>query len=93
MNGWSWAHFRGVRIQRADDSTYHATPIQGTLGEGWPDLALFRDGRRVYAEVKAPGKKASDTQLWVLSILRAAGNEAYVWLPKDWDEVERVLRR
>nr|WP_240613070.1 VRR-NUC domain-containing protein [Chitinophaga parva] len=45
---------------------------------GIPDLFAFRDGRTVWIEVKAPGKKADPLQELRMEELTAAGMEAYV---------------
>lgn len=89
LNRWTVAHFRTVRVQRADGSTYHATPVQAD-GQGFPDLILVRD-RIVAAELKAPrGTLRDDQRVW-LDRLAIAGVETYLWRPRDWPIIEQVL--
>ena len=91
LAGWRVAHFRSVRVQRADGSYYYATPVAAD-GEGFPDLVLVRD-RVVYAELKAQrGQPRPDQRVW-LDVLASAGAEAYLWRPSDWPDIERILAR
>ena len=86
---WAVAHFRGVRVQRADGSHYYATPVQAD-GEGFPDLVLVRE-RVIYAELKSDRGRLSDDQTIWKDRLRGAGAEFYVWRPRDWPSIERIL--
>ncbi len=82
--GWLRAHFRPAK-------TAHGwrTPCQAEA-KGFPDLVLVRE-RVVYAETKSEtGKLTPEQTLWIEK-LAAAGQEVYVWRPKDWDEVLTVL--
>ena len=88
--GWMVAHFRGVRIQRADGSTHYQTPVQAD-GKGFPDLVLVRD-RLIFAELKRQNGKPDPNQEKWLTALRTAGNETYVWRPSDRDALLRVLQ-
>lgn len=88
--GWMAAHFRSVRIQRADGSWYYATPA-GADGEGFPDLVLSRE-RIIIAEIKKQKGRRSHAQLrWAYALARAKA-EYYCWRPSDWEEIEKVLR-
>lgn len=58
---------------------------------GLPDLLLVRRDRLVFAEIKGPKGKASPEQKTWLAALGGAV-EAYLWFPKDWPDVLRVLR-
>lgn len=60
--------------------------------KGFPDLVLVRDGRLVFAEVKRQTGSVSDEQQYWIDLLTAAGAEAYVWRPSDWEQVKAVLR-
>jgi hypothetical protein len=89
--GWKVAHFRAVRIQRADGSTYYQTPVQAD-GSGWPDLFMVRDGVALAPELKTnTGRVRPEQQEW-LAALRAAGIAASVWRPKDWNLISAALR-
>jgi hypothetical protein len=57
---------------------------------GWPDLSLLRE-RAVFAELKAERGKLSVAQAEVLDLLRACGQECYVWRPSDWEQVKQTL--
>lgn len=88
---WESAHFRPARTKKG-----WRTPVQGSMGKGFPDLILAHQGqqRLIFAELKRDGEeveKGSDQER-VLDVLRAAGEEVYVWMPKDWDTIEEVLR-
>jgi len=69
---------------------------------GFPDLVLVRDGRLIFAELKAEkAKKPSEAQLeWIdalehhdtRGIMQEHHYGVFVWRPSDWDEIEEVLR-
>jgi len=67
-----------------------ATPIQGHAG--FPDLVLV-GGRVLYRELKSMRGRTSDAQSAWLASLRAAGADACVWRPSDWDEIVVELGR
>ncbi len=60
--------------------------------KGWPDLALFRPGRFLLAELKTEKGKLTAAQESMIADLRAAGVEVHVWRPADLDRVVEVLR-
>jgi hypothetical protein len=60
--------------------------------KGWPDLALFRPGRFLLAELKTEKGKLTASQESMIADLRAAGVEVHVWRPADLDRVVEVLR-
>lgn len=90
--GWRVAHFRAVRVQRANGSVHYCTPVQAD-GAGWPDLVLCRPPRQIAAELKVGRNTLAAEQREWLDILAGCRAETYVWRPEDWDEIERVLRR
>jgi hypothetical protein len=84
LHQWRHAHFRaawtpnGYRVAMAGDI-------------GFPDLTLTRNGRLVFAELKADGGRLRpDQELW-LEALRKTCAEVYLWTPNDWDTIEEVL--
>lgn len=87
---WKVVHFRKVRVQRKNGSCYWETPFQGD-GKGFVDLILVRDGRTIFAELKVPPNKPSPEQEEWLALLRKTPNEVYVFLPADWEFIEKVL--
>ena len=88
--GWTWCHFR-------PSMTRHGwrTPVQGPLGQGWPDLFMVRDrDRRVLlVECKGPNGRLSPEQHAVHDRLRSAGLDVRIVRPVDIDHfIERCLR-
>lgn len=65
---------------------------------GFPDLVMVRDGRVVFAELKA-GKRprlSADQQVWQARLVEAMARadevvQMYVWMPKDWPAVREAL--
>lgn len=87
--GWRIAHFRGVRVQRHDGSSYYQTPVQAH-GAGFPDLVLVRE-RVLFRELKSDtGRLRRDQETWI-ERLQAAGADAGVWRPRDWDALVAEL--
>lgn len=84
--GWKIAHFRHARTK------YGWTTPAGVDGKGWPDLVLVRD-RILFRELKRDGGKLSPEQLQWLLDLEAAGQDARVWTPADWDDIQATLTR
>ena len=58
---------------------------------GFPDLVLLRGDREVIAELKRVGRKPDKHQQRWLEAFRAAGREAFVWTPDDWDKIRATL--
>jgi hypothetical protein len=87
--GWLWYHVRG----------WHPGMIQGTIG--FPDLVLCHAERRTIAflECKAERGRVDEAQERWIAALRAAGVEARVVRPADYDETwtwlvgDRLIRR
>jgi hypothetical protein len=79
---FSWRHYHS---HRSDHSP-----------AGFPDLVLVRarhpKPRVVFAELKSDrGRVTADQRAWITE-LRACGQEAYIWRPSMWQDVERILR-
>lgn len=90
--GWRAAHFRTVRIARANGQVYYATPVQAD-GAGWPDLVLAKPGRLLFVEVKSDkGKLSPEQTAWKVLLEMTGQGEVYTWRPSQWDEIEAVLR-
>jgi hypothetical protein len=89
MLGWEVVHFRPARTKYG-----WATPVQGTLGKGWPDLFLCRerDGRVMAIELKSQAGKLSDEQRRVLEMLDKCGIQSQMYRPSDFDQLAEVLR-
>jgi hypothetical protein len=86
VTGWMVAHFRPARTEQG-----WRTPVAAD-GKGFPDLVLVRE-RVIFAELKSDTGRLSDDQHAWLAALEAAGVEAYVWRPDDFDQVAATLRR
>lgn len=89
LHGWRVAHFRKVRVQRANGSVYWETPVAAD-GKGFLDLELVKD-RLVKAELKVGHNKMTIEQEGWINAYWNAGIEAYVWFPKDWTQIEHIL--
>lgn len=87
--GWRVAHFRAVRVQRRDGTTFHETPVAAD-GKGFPDLELVKD-RLVKVELKVPPNEPTAEQQDWLAAYKRAGVEAYVLYPADWEKLVRIL--
>ncbi len=58
---------------------------------GFPDCVICRPPRLIFAELKTDtGRLTPDQERWI-EMLRACGQEAYVWRPRDWDDIVRTL--
>jgi hypothetical protein len=60
---------------------------------GWPDLVLLRPGRLIFAELKTDTGKLSAEQRRILSMLKMAGQEVYIWRPTDFETIRGILKR
>jgi hypothetical protein len=72
--------------------SWHVLDARG-MERGWPDLTLARPPRLVFAELKTERGRVRPEQAATLELLRACGQEAFLWRPSDWPEVQRVLAR
>jgi len=73
-----WAHYHTHNSQKSE--------------AGFPDLVLTRRPRVIFAELKSDrGVLTAEQRAWI-DELRACGQEAYVWKPKYWSAVEKLLR-
>jgi VRR-NUC domain len=78
-----YAELMGWRTHHHYDSRRSST--------GLPDLLLVRRPRVVWAELKSErGRLTDDQRAWIAE-LRACGQEAYIWRPSMWQDVERIL--
>lgn len=89
MLDWTWMVVGPLRTSHG-----WRTATRGPLGAGWPDLLLIhrRTGRMLFCEVKKELGKTTPDQDRVLGVLRAAGLEAHVIRPSDFDRFVEVLR-
>ncbi len=85
IRNWSDMHIRAGRTLDG-----WRVPVSGSLAKGWPDLVLVRRDRIVFAEIKTDRGRVTAEQAAVIETLSRAA-EAYIWRPRDWDEIDRVL--
>ncbi len=86
--GWRSACFRPAQVRPGK----FVTPVGGD-GAGWPDLALVRRNRMIFAELKTDeGYRKPRQRAWHVA-LEQAGQTVYTWKPRDWlsGEIERTL--
>lgn len=86
MLGWKHLH---VRRSIGKGSRW----VTATNVTGWVDLTLWheRQQRVLFAELKTDVGKLSKEQVEVIESLSAAGQEVFVWRPKDLEYVAAVL--
>lgn len=72
-------------------ATYHVHDSRHSEA-GFPDLVLVKRPRVIFAELKSDRGKLTEAQRAWIDELRACGQEAYVFRPRDWKTIERVLR-
>lgn len=85
--GYEGAHFRPALTQKG-----WRTPVQGSLGKGWPDLVLVRGSRILFVELKTDKGTVSPDQHRVLEVLEATGAYVNVWTPSMFDRIVEDLR-
>jgi hypothetical protein len=72
--------------------TFHATISQFST-PGWPDLAMTRHGRLVFAELKSETGRLSPAQRqWLEHLELVPCAEVHTWRPGDWPAIARMLR-
>jgi hypothetical protein len=59
--------------------------------QGFPDLVLARGPYLIFAELKSERGRLTDEQAEWVAALRRTGQVAYVWRPRQWDDIEAVL--
>lgn len=69
---------------------YHTRLSIGS-NAGFPDLVLVRGERVLWRELKSARGTLTDDQIEWLERLHAAGQDAKLWRPGDWDEIEQEL--
>src|SRR5688572_2816806 len=84
--GWRACHFLPGMNRRGQ----WRTAVQGQ-GNGFPDVVLVRD-RVSWVELKTDtGRLTPEQEDWA-ACLSAAGQEVYLWRPRDWPTIEATLR-
>lgn len=60
---------------------------------GLPDLLMVKGDRLLWAELKNEKGKLSPHQEDVMALLKAAGQEVYLWKPSMMHEIAEILAR
>lgn len=85
--GWLCAHFRPAMTQKGA----WVTAMMGDTG--FPDLVLAHSSRgTLFAELKVGSNKPSKAQQAWLHALAESGQEAHLWYPRDFADIEARLR-
>jgi hypothetical protein len=85
VTGWLLHHTRPACIRDG-----WRTPIQGDAG--FPDLAMTRRGRLIFAELKSKPGGFSRAQGWLGALSACPGCQVFLWRPSDWSSIEEVLQ-
>lgn len=73
-------------------SAYHPQ-LSKWSERGWPDLALVRPPRLVFAELKRQnGRTTAHQDRWLELLRGVPGVEVFLWRPDDFDAIAEVLR-
>lgn len=97
------ADFQSMIVARAEALGWRVHHDRGDYRQciagdpGFPDLVMARDGRVVFAEVKAAkGRLSAHQRLWLTELGFDADPpdrmvEVYVWRPEHWPQIVEVL--
>lgn len=86
--GWLRHHTRPAQNQNGR----WLTPIQGDAG--YPDLTLCHPkwGKLITAELKTDrGKPTENQKIWLAGLDNVTEYRNYLWQPKHYDTIEKVL--
>lgn len=88
--GWRVAHFPRVNPEGRWRTAVAAD------AKGYPDLTMLRGSRLIFAELKTDkGRLRPDQRAWIEQLCHASamsyGFEVYLWRPRDWHDVQRLL--
>lgn len=61
---------------------------------GWPDIFAYspKGNWHFAAELKSENGVVTPEQMQVLIDLEDAGVPTFIWRPKDWDQIQRVMQ-
>lgn len=87
LTGWQFYHPLPATNRRGQWATF----LMGNAG--FPDLTLVRGDTLVFAELKVGYNKPNAAQIQWLEKLQAVKQvQVYLWHPKDWDEIVKILK-
>lgn len=92
---WSEKHFQAevVKLAKANGWKVYHTWLSIRSEKGWPDLAMVRLDRTVFAELKKQkGKETHEQKAWRAALM-LAGHDCRLWRPSCWEEIEATLAR
>jgi hypothetical protein len=87
LAGWRVAHFRPARTLGGWRTSCQADAA------GFPDLVLVKGRSLLFIELKVGTNPLTPEQARWLEALAAAGQDARIWRPADWPEIEDALVR
>lgn len=85
--GWKVMHISDSRKQARGEL------VGDGMASGWPDLVLCRGRRLLFRELKSDRKGARTSpaqEEWIAALL-TAGQDAGVWRPSDWPQIQQIL--
>ena len=92
LKGWLVAHFRPAKVDDGNGGYTYRTAVSAD-GKGFPDMVLAKKNHEViFAEIKSEsGKLSAEQTTWYVTLKQCPGVKAFVWKPRDWDEILKVL--
>ena len=88
IQGWKVCHFSDSRRPGP-----YGQWVGDSGARGWPDLVLVRDHSILFRELKSEKGRLTPQQKEWLEALTGAGQDAKVWRPSDWEEIQRTLSK
>ena len=88
LHGWRTAHFRPGRTKAGG----WRTAVQGD-GKGFLDILALRGSDKFVAELKVGKGKLTPEQWSWYHAWRFSGVACFIWLPRNWPEIERILEK
>lgn len=79
-----------TKILKATDTLYYWMPVPSGYGDTTLDYVGCHYGRFFAIETKAPGKKPTDRQNMIISMMQRAGARVFV-IDGDTEELEKWL--
>jgi hypothetical protein len=86
LRGWTVRHFHDSRKQITNGQL-----VGDRDAADVPDLELVRPPRFVKVELKSNIGRIKPGQQRYMDLLRECGLEVYIWRPRDYDEMMKVL--